>query len=74
MKQKNDWLEKLAEESEVKTKPAEGFYSIKEMAARLGKSATMVRCLVSDCATDFEMRTYKPAGSRFPSAYYRKVK
>ena len=74
MKQKNDWLEKLASESEVKTKPDEGFYSIKEMAQRLGKSTTMVRCLISGNATDFEMRTYKPAGARLPSAYYRKVK
>ena len=74
MKQKNDWLEKLAEESEVKTKPAEGFYSIKEMAARLGRGVTCVRCLISENATDFEMRTYKPEGARLPSAYYRKVK
>ena len=71
---KNDWLEKLAEESEVKTKPAEGFYSIKEMAQRLGKSVAMVRCFVSENANDFETRTYKPAGSLHPSAYYKKVK
>jgi len=74
MKQKNDWLEKLAAESEVKTKPDAGFYSIKEMAARLGKSATVVRRLVCENATDYEVRAYKPAGSRLPSAYYRKVK
>ena len=74
MKQKNDWLEKLAEGSEVKTNPAEGFYSIKEMAHRLGRSVVMVRCFISENATDFEVRTYKPAGARLPSAYYRKVK
>ena len=74
MKQKNDWLEKLAEESEVKTKPDEGFYSIKEMAQRLGRGVTSVRCLIYDNATDFEMRTYKPEGARLPSAYYKKVK
>ena len=71
---KNDWLEKLAAESEVKTKPAEGFYSIKEMAQRLGKSVSMVRCFVSGNAAGFEMRTYRPAGARLPSAFYRKVK
>jgi len=74
MKTTNDWLEKLAAESEVKTKPAEGFYSIKEMAARLGRSITMVRCLISEHSTDYEMRTYRPAGARLPSAYYRRNK
>ena len=71
---KNDWLEKLAEESEVKTKPDAGFYSIKEMAQRLGRSVTAARCLVYENATDFEMRTYRPEGARLPSAYYKKVK
>ena len=73
MKQKSDWLEKLAAESEVKTKPAEGFYSIPEISVRLGKGQTTVKRLIAENATDYEMRTYRPAGARIPSAYYRKV-
>ena len=74
MKPKNDWLEKLAEQVEVKTKPEEGFYSIKEMAQRLGKSECVVRRFIIANGSDFEVRSYKPRGLRMPAAYYRKRK